>query len=681
MNKKLFLSLSTVLFLSTTGKAQVTTDSIKKELELEEVVVLAPYMERMNNYILIRPDSKQRKHSNNAYELLMNCYIPGVKIDMQTGIVEAMGASATLYMNGQPCDPRDLVMLRPRDIEKIEYHDIPSGKYINDRTAINFVVKSYRCGGYVLAKAQQRIGYNQGVYDLSSSLNQGRNTFTVFTGADYSNVNGIKSTSEENFTFDVPLTRFRNQESEYKKNSQYVQLRYQFSGKKNYLNTKLSLVNSENPSNRTFGMSEVSGTMQEKFSSTTSQSALSPKFDLSGEYRFTNAKTLNYGAHFYYGRNKYDRRYEEGSFVNHVGETEDVYSFNAACIYNTMFAKGTLTASVHHYHNIWDSHYTDGTELNQHLWKGESLAFLAYNRGITKKLYLTSRLGIDWLQYHLDGKNNLSQVTPRLNIQLQYQLQRGSLLYSANYVNSNYGTEVFNGAEIAIDRYMSIKGNPNLKKSNDFMTYLYYMQQFGKRWTLSAVSQYNFNHNYVTNDYYSDGDRIVKTFSNDANTHRFSEIIGLSCRVSGNTSVGGDIRYAHFWLDGRENTHKNSLTANINAGYYWREFSIKPAMCFAQRTFDFSTMTEHKMPINYSLTLTYSHKNLYASAIVASPFNHRKTETSMETKVYSQFCDVQNRTQYQYCNLSFSYTFDFGRKTKVIDADINKDSNSSLLKI
>ena len=70
MNKKLFLSISTVLCLSTIGKAQVTTDSIKKELELEEVVVLAPNMERMNNYILIRPDSKQRKHSNNAYELL-----------------------------------------------------------------------------------------------------------------------------------------------------------------------------------------------------------------------------------------------------------------------------------------------------------------------------------------------------------------------------------------------------------------------------------------------------------------------------------------------------------------------------------------------------------------------------------------------------------------------------------
>ena len=172
------------LLVTTTVFAQVATDSIFKEKMLDEVVFLAPNMERMNSYILIRPDSKQKKHSNNAYELLQNCFIPGVKVDMETGAVEAMGATSTLYMNGQPCDPRDLIMLRPRDIEKIEYHDIPAGKYINDRTAINFVVKQYRYGGYVLGKAKQTIGYIQGVYDLSSTVNHGRNSFTVFSGVD-----------------------------------------------------------------------------------------------------------------------------------------------------------------------------------------------------------------------------------------------------------------------------------------------------------------------------------------------------------------------------------------------------------------------------------------------------------------------------------------------------------------
>lgn len=678
--KKLILTAIVGIF-STYANAQIVTDSISKEQVLGEVVVLAPNMERMNNYILIHPDSKQRKHSNNAYELLMNCFIPGVKVDMQTGSVEAMGALATLYMNGQPCDPRDLVMLRPRDIEKIEYHDIPAGKYVNDRTAINFVVKQYRYGGYVLAKAQQTIGYNQGVYDLSSTVNHGRNTFTVFSGAEYTIMSDTKTTSKEHFVFDTPMIRMREQESENKKNGQYVQLRYQYNGKKNYLNSKFSFVNNDNPYCKVFGMSEILYNTPEHYVSETSQSGLSPKFDLSGEYRFSDAKTLNYGVHFIYDRNTYDRHYEEGMFANHVDETEDAYSFNAACIYNTPIAKGTLTASVHHYHNIWDSRYTGGTQLTQHLWKGESLAFLAYNRGLTKNLYLTSRLGVDWLQYHLDGTNNLSQVTPRINIQLQYQLPKGSLLYSANYVNSNYGTEIFNEAEIAIDRYMSMKGNPNLNKSNDFMTYIYYLQQFKNKWTLSAVSQYDFSHNYVTSDYYRNGDRIIKSFCNDGNTHHFSEIVGLSCRVSNNASIGGDIRYVHFWLDGKENIHENSLTGNINAAYYWHNFSVKPAISFAQRTLDFSTMTVFEVPVDYSLALSYSHKNLYASAMVASPFNRRKTKTSLETMSYSQFCDVMNRAQSQYCIISLIYTLDFGRKTKVIDSDINKDVNSSLLKV
>ena len=494
-------------------------------------------------------------------------------------------------------------------------------------------------------------------------------------------MSGIQTSSQECFAFDAPLTRLREQESEFKKNSQYVQLRYQYNGKKNYLNTKLSCVNNDQPYNKTVGVSEISVSTPENFASETKQNGVSPKFDFTGEYKFSESKSLNYGAHFVYERNKYDHLYKEGSFANHVGETEDAYSFNAACIYNTPFAKGILTASVHHYHNIWNSHYSDGTELTQNLWKGETLAFLAYNRGLTKNLYLTSRLGIDWLQYHLRNSNELSQFTPRVNIQLQYQLHQGSLLYSANYVNSNYGAEVFNDVEIAIDRYMSIKGNSNLNKSYDFMTYFYYMQKFKNRWTVSAISQYNFSHNYVTTSYNRNDNRIIKSFCNDGNTHHFTEIVGLSYRVSNNTSVGGDIRYAYFWLDGRENIHENSFTGNINAAYYWREFSIKPTVSFAQRTLDFSTMTIYKIPINYSLTLSYSHKNLYASAMVATPFNRRYTKSSIETMSYTQFCEVVNRAQYQYCNLSFTYTFDFGQKTKVIDSDINRDSNSSLLKV
>ena len=113
-----------VTIVSMGAEAQIPTDSIAHEQTLQEVVVLAPNMERMDNYILVLPDANQRRHSGNAYELLRNCFIPGVVVDMQTGNVEAMGAKSTLYLNGQPCDVRDLMMLRPRDIEKIGFYRI-----------------------------------------------------------------------------------------------------------------------------------------------------------------------------------------------------------------------------------------------------------------------------------------------------------------------------------------------------------------------------------------------------------------------------------------------------------------------------------------------------------------------------------------------------------------------------
>ena len=661
------LSTLTIAALIPIGvAAQAPADSIAHEQTLQEVVVLAPNMERMDNYILVLPDANQRRHSGNAYELLRNCFIPSVVVDMQTGNVEAMGAKSTLYLNGQPCDVRDLMMLRPRDIEKIEYHDIPAGKYSNDRTAINFVVKQYRYGGYVLAKAQQTIGFERGIYDLATTINHGHNTYSIFAGLDYTKVSGNETTSEEHFRFDTPLTRQIEQESAYKRNGQYVQLRHQYQGQKNYLTTKLTLVNSDMPYNRLNGTSTVTGLANQPFVSETSQNSLSPKFDLNGEYRFSNTRSLNYGAHFTYDRNKYDRSYSETNYQNLVRESEDAYSFRAACIYNTTLAKGAFTAELYHYHNIWDSHYTEGTELWQHLWKGESLAFLSYNRRLSQKLSLTSRLGVDWLQYHLHGSNDLSQVTPRVNVRLQYQIPRGSLLYSLNYVNSNYGTDIINDAEVAIDRYLSVKGN---------------MQQFSKKWTLSAISQYNFSHNYVTTDYTRRGERIIRSFSNDGDTHHFSEIVGLSFRLSPKASIGGDIRYAHFWLDGRESIHTNNLTGNLNAAYYWREFSIQPTVTFRQKTLDFATMTIAEIPVNYSMKLSYSHKNLYLAALVSSPFTKRRTKNTMGAMSYSQFSDMFDRTQSQYFNLSLTYTFDFGRKTKQVESNIDKSGNSSLLRI
>ena len=39
-----------------------------------------------------------------------------------------MGGAVTLYIDGRKVDYREVQSLRPRDIEKVEYFDVPTGK-------------------------------------------------------------------------------------------------------------------------------------------------------------------------------------------------------------------------------------------------------------------------------------------------------------------------------------------------------------------------------------------------------------------------------------------------------------------------------------------------------------------------------------------------------------------------
>ncbi len=103
------------VFAQNTGK-----DSIVSTKALDDVVVSASNISRVGDHLVIYPNSQQRKHAVNGFGVLENLNIPGLIIDAKSNQVDVMGLQATLYLNGQECDIREIQMLRPRDIEKID---------------------------------------------------------------------------------------------------------------------------------------------------------------------------------------------------------------------------------------------------------------------------------------------------------------------------------------------------------------------------------------------------------------------------------------------------------------------------------------------------------------------------------------------------------------------------------
>lgn len=76
----------------------------------------------------------------------------------------------SLYINGEKAEYRDIQSLRPRDIQNIEYYDVPMGKYAKDIAAINYITKQYQSGGYIALDGKQNIGYLGGDYNVATKL-------------------------------------------------------------------------------------------------------------------------------------------------------------------------------------------------------------------------------------------------------------------------------------------------------------------------------------------------------------------------------------------------------------------------------------------------------------------------------------------------------------------------------
>lgn len=665
------------VFAQNTGK-----DSVVSTKVLGDVVVSASNISRVGDHLVIYPNSQQRKHAVNGFGVLENLNIPGLIIDTKSNQVDVMGLQATLYLNGQECDIREIQMLRPRDIEKIEYHDAPSGKYAKDKLAVNFITKQYRYGGYVQADGLQTIGYDHGDYNVATNYIKGNNSYTVFAGANYSHVDGTETWNNENYQLPQSVfDRGSYSKNSYRNHQEYMQFRYQNQKGKRYWVGKFTLVNLSTPRNASSGFARES-TETDVFSNIRKKS-LSPKIDLNANLPLSKNQTLTLGVHGKYSANSYHRFYQEQPFEAMTDEDEKALSFQLSAIYNYFSQKHSLSVELFHYHDVWNADYSGNCELWQHLWKGESLAFFSYNFQASSRLSLKTRIGLDWLQYHLHGDNSFSQLSPRINTNVQYQLNKGMLLWSFNFMNSNHGMDVINRAMIQVNSHMMEKGMPELKKSHDINTYLYYMGRFN-RLSVSAIGQFRYNHHPVTDDYYLDeaNGKIVKTYSNGGNAQYYSAILALQYKLCKFANLSGDIRYNHHAeVKTTWSKHNNNLTGNLGLNMFMGDFALKPYLHFGKKSLDEAALVISKTPINYGMSGSYSRGNLYIELQAVSPFKKQEKRYWLDLPIYSYSKSIKDQTASQYASIKVAYSFDFGRKTQKVEKDVNKNINSSLLRV
>lgn len=657
-----------------------------QDVQLGEVVVKGSSFIRQKDKVLILPDKQQVKHANTGYDLLSNLMIPGLDVNRQTGMVSTLGGNATLYINGRKVDYREVQSLRPRDIEKVEYYDNPTGKYANDVVSINYITKKYETGGYVSLDGAQTIGYLKGDYNMVAKIDHKNTNYTLYGGANMNKYDGVRNEKTENYLFpDYTVHRQSGtDDSQVKNNQEYMQLNIQNQNDKRTLMGKVSFVRNDAPDNYEIGSQRYSGDYEGEQHSRNEidQLGLMPSVSLYGNFNLSKTQQLETSVTGTYIDNTYTRDYTEDNFLSYTDVAEKFYNLDVNVNYVLQFKhQNSLTAQLYHFHKVSMSDYTGNNNYWQHLWTAESLLFLEYSQRFGDKLNLRFGPGLSSLQYHLHGDDHVSQISPRLRASLIYRpRQNQQLLIGLNIGNSFPDISTINSVDQNIDMFQIKRGNPNMDNAKLYMPKLMYNIQY-KTFNIQAMFYYLNVTNAVVNDYYIEDDLLVNSYRSDANYHNLAAMLAVTWKINDNLRIKANGTWNRTMFTGALSESCNNLRASLELNYYWRDFALNVYGETPQKEIAMSSIYTRQYG-KYGASISWNHGHWGAEAGVDSPFTkHNRIRTDLNTSVYNFTNSNYSRTFQQTGHVKFTYTFDFGRKTSRAQGGVNTTINSAIMKI
>ena len=654
---------------------------------LGEVVIKGSSFIRKDDHVLVIPDKQQVKHASTGYDLLYNLMIPSIEVNKRTGTVSTFGGEVSLYINGEKADYRDVQSLRPRDIENVEYYDVPTGKYANDVAAINYIVKKRQSGGYIFADGKQTIGYMAGDYNIGGKVDHGNTSYSFWGGHTMQKYKG--SIVDKNETILFPdYTVYRNRETtagNYRNNQQYMQFKVSNVNKKRNLSAQIALVRNETPSDENYGLLDYSGhyTYSTRSTDSKQEQNLSPSLRLFGNFNIGKNQTLEFTAKGSYTQNDYTRQYTENENNSLSDVKEDLYSFNFSANYNIKLQhQNSFGVDIRHYHNITSSTYAGDYSSWQHLWTGESMFMLNYSQRFGKHFTMILRPGLSWMNYKLHTEDVRRYCSLKTSSRFSYQFnKKQQLALTADAGVNQPDISYMNNVDQTVDFLQIKRGNPFLDDMQVYNISLLYNGVFGKLNVVGGTGYSIYTHN-VSPIYYLEGDKLIGSYRSDGNIYGLGIILNISYHVTDNLRTKLAFKYLNVQTRKNYNINLDSYSAILDINYFLKDFSINLFGKIPTEKIETSTLIVSKSPATYGASVSWSHKGWYIEAGTENPFTrHSRYREHADYGVY-QYNQVQTSRIYQRTGyVKLAYTFDFGRKTSRDKNDVDRSINSAIMKV
>lgn len=686
MKALLVIIMSLCLHVTYAQKPDTTKTFIQGK-ELGEVVVKSSYLTREGDHILAIPTKEQRKHAVTGYDLLSNLMIPGVSVERSTGSVTTPNGVATLYIDGREVDFREVQSLRPKDVSRVEYFDVPTGKYAKDAYAINIIMKPLNNGGYTQLDASQNVGYLYGDYNLISKFVTGTKSFNLWAGYSLENP---KSSMDENETFifpDYQLNRLQHyNNADNRRTEEYVQASFSNRGRKYIWMLRGGMAWNASKNGVNNGMTEYWKTAAAIKNGSildinTRNKSYRPSVYFYGLHTFSNTKSLDYVFDGYYSRNDYDRLYNDDNVSFRSLVKEDYYYIKANANYSMAFShRNRLAFSLYEFMRISDSEYIGTSAYNQNLHSSETILFADYSQRLGS-FFFDINPGLSFLTYRLEGMKSINHLTPRLQARATYRIDKVQQLQFMFALGNTYPRiNTINNVEQQIDPIIILKGNPNMDNSILLNPRLSHTLNLNKFALQTGVSYFYQNHSIISDYYIRDG-HLISTFRDDCIYHRPSADMSITYKPSGTLNMKLSGQWVeHLVRGGAEHRNLSAFSGTAMINYYVRDFSFGASIASPARDL-IDSQISRKTFWRYQLSAMWNHGNLAIEANANNLFMMKNNIVDELSASYYSFKQInQSRSYNQYANLKIVYSFDYGKKTSKSPDYKHQNSESAILK-
>ena len=685
--KTLFVIIMCLCFnVSYAQKPDTTKTSIQAK-ELDEVVVKASYLTREDDHILAISTKEQRKHAVTGYDLLNNLMIPGVSVGRSTGSVTTPSGAATLYIDGRKVDFREVQSLRPKDIARVEFFDVPTGKYAKDAYAINIVMKPLNNGGYTQLDASQGAGYLNGDYNLVSKFVTGTKSLNIWAGYSLENP---KSSMNENEVFNFPDYQLNRQQfynnAGNRHTEEYVQSSISNRGKKYIWMFRCGMAWNDIRNNVNNGMTDYWQTKASVkdgsiLNINSRNNSYRPSVYFYGLHTFSDTKSLDYVFDGYYSRNNYNRFYNEDDKSFHSLVKEDYYYVKANANYSMAFShRDRLAFSLFEFMRISDSEYMGTSTYNQNLHSSETILFADYSQRLGR-FFFDINPGLSFLTYRLKGMESINHLTPRLQTRAAYKIDKVQQLQFTFALGNTYPRiNTINNVEQQIDPIIILKGNPDMDNSILLNPRLSHTVNLNKFALQTGVSYFYQNHSIISDYYIRDG-HLISTFRDDCIYHRPSADISMTYKPSGSLNIKLSGQWIeHLVRGGTEHRSLSSISGSALVNYYIQDFSFSVSLATPSRDL-INSQISRKSYWQYQLSAMWKHGNWAIEANANNLFMMKNNIVDELSAPYYSFKQInQSRSYNQYATLKIVYSFDYGKKTSQTPDYEHKNSESAILK-